>query len=155
MGWGQEKSTMPSYVGSARNTMRIRVWPLVIALCCQPGPCPVTVGRPGSPHTAWQWWVPDYAEFIPAGCMYERVRTWYLVTCSDISTVLHGTQGPWAITPLSGLSSPGPSPLHSKEAIVLPFGFPPWRRDIIPYPQGTSALKQELICFHLPLSWFT
>lgn len=87
--------------------------------------------------------------------VWTCVHTWYLVTCSDISTVLHGTQGPWAITLLSGWSSPGPSPLHSKEAIVLPFGFPPWRRDIIPYPQGTSALKQELICFHLPLSWFT
>lgn len=87
--------------------------------------------------------------------VWTCVHTWYLVTCSDISTVLHGTQGPWAVTPLSGWSSPGPSPLHSKEAIVLPFGFPPWRRDIIPSPQGTSALKQELICFHLPLSWFT
>lgn len=46
------------------------------------------------------------------------------VTSSDISTVLHGAQGPWAVTPLSGWSSLGPLPVHSKEAILLPFGFP-------------------------------
>lgn len=106
MGWGQEKSTMSNYSGSARNAVGIRVPPPVTALCCQPGPCPMTVGWPGSPHTAWQWWVPDYAEFIPRGLrVWIGVHTQYLVTSSDISTVLPSTQGPWAVTPLSGWSS--------------------------------------------------
>lgn len=72
------------------------------------------------PHCCGASWLPSHSLAVVGAWLcriYPRwlhvwtcVHTWYLVTCSDISTVLHGTQGPWAVTPLSGWSSPGPSP---------------------------------------------